>query len=87
VAGVGNLKDGPLLAFGLAFVATVGIVVLAAISHPIPAELVALDAALVGGGLGITNPTTAAASSSSVASSTSSSSEELPIDQAGGAAP
>ena len=52
-----KLKDGPVLAWILAAIATVGIIVLAAMRVTVPAELWALDTALIGGGLGITNPT------------------------------
>ena len=52
-----SFKDGPLAAFALALATTVGIVVMTCTGHAVPAELWALDTALVGGGLGITNPT------------------------------
>ena len=74
-----TVKDGPLGAFALGFVGLVGIIVLAALGHPIPVELWALETAVVGGALGITNPNPPPSSSSSSSSSD-------PIDQAGGAA-
>ena len=76
-----SLKDGPVGAFALALVATIGVIVLVATNHPVPTELWALDTALIGGGLGITNPTSSSSSSAPASSSSASSSS---IDQAAG---
>lgn len=66
-----SVKDGPIGALVLAGVATIGIIVLSALGHPIPTELTVLDTALVGGALGISNPTSTARSPTSA-----------PVDQA-----
>ncbi len=74
-----NVKDGPVLAFATGLVTVVGIVVLSATSKTVPTELWALASAAIGGGLGITNP-------SSSASSTGASTVDELVDQAGGGA-
>jgi hypothetical protein len=52
-----NRNSPALPAFVLSAIALVGIVVLAALSHPIPQVLTLIAAASVGGGLGIIHPT------------------------------
>ncbi len=73
-----NIKDGPVLAFALAAIGVVGIVVAVCTGHTVPTELWALETAVVGGALGITNATPSSSSSSSSAPAD-------PVDQAGGA--
>jgi ABC-type Fe3+ transport system substrate-binding protein len=70
-----SLKDGPVAAFILAGAGVVGAIVLTALNKTVPTELWALTSALLGGGLGITNPSASASTTTPV----------MPVDQAGGA--
>lgn len=65
-----TLKDGPVLAYMLAGVIAVGIVVAVCLGKMIPTELWALQTVVAGGALGITNGTArpAAAAPAPVAS-------------------
>jgi hypothetical protein len=55
------LKNSTTYVYALLAIVIVGIIVLSAVGKTVPAELYGFGAALLGGGLGITNPTTSTA--------------------------